>query len=384
MSWAVPPALEEIVYAAARAVVGDAALATSPLVRAIVDRSKRYTSERDRLSEASRGDLAARAVFFTLADCMKIRLPLAELAARGAMPGAAPLRVVDLGAGCGALSLGLIAALERGAGVELTLVDRDGEALRIAAAAVATWAEACGVACRVTVRAADASGFAIPPADLVMMGSVLNELAPAARVPLVAAAVGAIGRDGAVIVVEPALRETARALHEVRDAMIDRASAAPYGAAPRSGEAGPWPTAHVVAPCTRRVAPCTALVDERDWCHEDRPLALPPRTADLARITHLRDSGMKFAYLVLRAEPIAIAGWRLVSAPMPAKGKWEVTGCADAGRVPLRLLKRNKTGENRAFERADRGDIVVTAAPVEAGRVELAGAVEVVRVRGER
>ena len=133
--------------------------------------------------------------------------------------------------------------------------------------------------------------------------------------------------------------------------------------------------AHVFAPCTRRGTPCTALIDERDWCHEDRPLVLPPRTAELARRTHLRDSGMKFAYLVLRRQPRALAddpdAWRIVSAPMPAKGKLELIGCGERGRVTLRLLKRHRSDANRPIERADRGDVVTATAPVDDKRVEL-------------
>ena len=49
------------------------------------------------------------------------------------------------------------------------------------------------------------------------------------------------------------------------------------------------------APCTRTLAPCPMLANPDDWCHEDREVALPPRTAELARLTHLRDSGLKFS-----------------------------------------------------------------------------------------
>jgi len=104
---------------------------------------------------------------------------------------------------------------------------------------------------------------------------------------------------------------------------------------------------------------------------------LPPRTAELARLTHLRDSGLKLSYLVLRhsSAPLvdAAGAWRVVSAPMIAKGKHEVFGCSDAGRVPLRLLKRNRTAANRAFERARRGDVVVVEPAPDAtpARVEI-------------
>jgi ribosomal protein RSM22 (predicted rRNA methylase) len=172
-------------------------------------------------------------------------------------------------------------------------------------------------------------------------------------------ALAALTDDGAVIIIEPALRDTSRALHAIRDAVI--ASAA----------------GHVFAPCTRRTAPCPALADPDDWCHEDRPLELSPRTAELARRTGLRDSGMKLAYLVLRKQPLDLveageAAWRVVSAPRPAKGKLEVIGCSAHGRVPLRLLKRNRTSSNRALEHAERGDVVEASGSPDDARLELA------------
>jgi ribosomal protein RSM22 (predicted rRNA methylase) len=359
MTWVVPAELEDAVRAAARDVVGEAALADGALARAVVDRSRRYTSERERLaSPADRtADLAARAAFFTIADAIKIAIPLGELARRGALPAREPLRVVDVGAGCGALSLGLVVTLRRP--VELALIDRDGDALRIAAGALHR------LGATATTRVADVS-TPLPPADLVVIGSVLNELPAAARLPLVERALAALGDDGALIVIEPALRDTARALHELRDAIVARG------------------LAHVFAPCTRAGAPCPALADPDDWCHEDRAARLPPRTAELARLTHLRDGGLKFAYLVLRRTALTLVAaaqaWRVVSEPRAQKGKLELFGCSDAGRVPLRLLARNRSDANRALERAQRGDVVVTdAAPGEA-RVEIAADTSVERV----
>jgi hypothetical protein len=347
----VPPELEDAVRTAARDVLGEPALATPALTKAIVDRSKRYTSERERLSAKGPGDLAARAAFFTIADAMKVAIPLGELAGRGAIPSRRPLRIVDLGAGCGALSLGVVASLESdavgGAMFELVLIDRDVDALRIAAAALRDLATRRGCEISITTRSADVTSTAIPPADLVLAGTVLNELPEAARLPLVQRALAAVGEDGAVILIEPALRDTSRALHAVRDAAI----------------AG---GAHVFAPCTRTIAPCPMLANENDWCHEDRAVTLPPRTAELARLTHLRDAGLKFSYLVLRKQPLALVerpnAWRVVSEQFPAKGKVELYGCSNAGRVPLRLLRRNRSEANRGFERAQRGDVLVTDA----------------------
>lgn len=362
MTWVVPPDLEDAVYAAARTVVGDDALATPALMRAIVDRSKRYTSEREALARPADpiADLAARAVFFTVADAMKIAIPLAELAGRGALPARRPLCVVDVGAGCGAMSLGIVASLVSDAtghaAFAITLIDRDVDALRIAATALREFSERRHVSVGITTRVADVATTSLPPADLVVIGSVLNELAADVRRRLVEHALAAVAPDGAVIIIEPALRETSRALHQLRDDIL------------RAGGA------FVFAPCTRQGAPCPALARAEDWCHEDRAVELPPRTAELARLTHLRDNGLKFSYLVLRASPLPLVGaagaWRVVSAPLAAKGKHEVFGCSDAGRVPLRLLRRNRSEANRAFERARRGDVLIVDAPV-GDRVEI-------------
>ena len=363
-TWIVPLALEEAAWEAARREVGEAKVTEAALARSVVDRSLRYTSERDRLATPTDpvGDLAARATFFTVADAIKVGIPLRELLSAGALPAARPLRIVDLGAGCGAMTLGALAILD--VPLAVTAIDHDVRALRIAAAAGTAFAAARGLPFVVHTRPGDVVTAAIPACDLVVLGSVLNELPADAQLGVVPRALAAVGPDGAVIVVEPALRETSRALHGVRDAML---------------AAG----AHVFAPCTRASAPCPMLADARDWCHEDRPVQLPTRTGTLARRTHLRDAGLRFSYLVLRhaAEPrLAPAGaWRAVSAPMPDKGKLELFGCGEPGRVTLRLLKRNRADGNRGVERARRGDVLTIDAPVDGDRVEIAGGTAVSR-----
>ncbi len=374
----VPIALEAAVREATRAVVGDAPLATGALARAIVDRSQRYTSDRERLAQPrdADADLAARAAFFTIADAMKIALPLAELASRAAMPSRRPLRIVDLGAGCGAMTLGAIASLDPSIALEVIAIDRDARALDIAKRAIGTLAPHRAKLARppttvaapvsITAKTGDATKAELPSADLVVIGTLLNELAPDAALAVVRRALAAISDDGAVIVIEPALRDTSRAVHAIRDAMIG------------SG-------AHVFAPCTRRCVPCTALVDPSDWCHEDRALELPPATAELARLTHLRDSGMKFSYLVLRTEPLDLVeagpnAWRAVSTRFVEKGKSEIVGCSERGRVPLRLLKRHRNEATRDFERSERGDVLVITGEPDDKRLEISSEMTVERI----
>lgn len=335
------------------------------MIRAIQDRSERYTTDRARLSAPSdrTADLAARAAFFTIADAMKVAIPVRELAGRQALPSARPLRVIDLGAGCGAMSLGLVASMP--VPMAITAIDRDAAALGIAATSVRDLAARRSSGTTIATRVDDATRARLSEADLIVMGTLVNELEDADRIALVERALGALSPDGSVIIIEPALRETSRALHAIRDAVL--ASGA----------------AHVFAPCTRQAAPCPALADPSDWCHEDRAVTLPPRTAELARLTHLRDGGLKFSYLVLRREARRLAeepnAWRVVGAPRAQKGKVEVMGCSEAGRVPLRLLRRNRTAQNRELERADRGEVMIVDAASDGERVEIESTTTVTR-----
>lgn len=350
MTWVVPVELEDAVYEAAREVLGDAALATSALTKAIVDRSKRYTSERDRLAAPSdpKADLAARAAFFTVADAMKIGIPLGELTGRGALPAHRPLRIVDVGAGCGAMSLGIVACLESDAtgdaAFAITAIDRDVDALRIAAAALRRFGEHRGTTPAITTRVADVATTSLPSADLVVLGTVLNELAPAGRVDLVQRALAATDAQGAVIIIEPALRETSRDLLEVRDIMVEGGFS-------------------VYSPCLGNKV-CPARANPKDWCHEDIPWEPSELLREIDKRTGLRKDSLKFSYLVLRKDGLTLAdvcgahAFRVVSEPLVSKGKIEYHVCGADGRRLMVRLDKDASPSNKDYEKLRRGSIV--------------------------
>lgn len=340
-------AIEDALWRAATAALPARYLVPGTLAAAVMDRARRYTSERERLTAPAdrQADLAARALFYTVCDAAKIHLPLAELAPRwrrGQAVGA-PLRIVDVGAGCGAMVAGALgSAALAGHALEITLLDTDEAALAIGKAALAELLAGAAITGTVATARADVARPRLPAADLVVIGSVLNELPEPAAAALLVEARRAVGEGGAVIVVEPALRETSRRLHALRDAAVATG-------------------ATIVGPCTHDRPACPMLADERDWCHETRPLVLPPRTADLARRTHLRDSGMKFSYLVL-AHPAALLprepGWsRMINEPVVAKGKRSISTCGEDGHVVWRRLQRHREPANRGFDVLERGDV---------------------------
>lgn len=373
--WRCPDEIERALWAAVRERLPAGALREEVLERAVVARSRRYTSDREladpdleRDGRAAQGrapmlpsaeeDLAARALFFTVADAAKIQIPLAELEWRGLLPAAGRLRVVDVGAGAGAMSLGAIGYLHPRE-LEIRAFDRDREALAILRGGYAHLPKAWLGSADLRAIPGDVRGLRLDAdsVDLALAGSLLNELRGEEQRVLVRSLVGSLSARGALIIIEPALRETSRALHELRDHVLTQR------------------LAEVFAPCVRRSAPCPVLELERDWCHEDRPTSLPERAARLARKTGLRRHGLKFSYLVLRRgdeglvdpPPADRRALRVVSQPRKLKGRRECFGCGEDGRFPLRLLKRNRGPINRAFEQARRGDLLIVGESNEIG-----------------
>jgi ribosomal protein RSM22 (predicted rRNA methylase) len=249
------------------------------------------------------------------------------------------------------MTVGVAAALPARA-LAVTAVDVDDDALALGAA----WARTLAPRLRVDTLRLDLARTPPPdgPFHLVVAGTVLNELPAAARAPLVRALLSRLAPGGALLVLEPALRDTARALHVLRDELL------------AAGDA------HVFAPCTRAGAPCPALADPDDWCHEDRPFAPPPRLRELVKRTGLRAHGLKLAYLTLRREPaplvVAPAGrraLRVVSGDVSGKGTVERWACGDEGRVRVRVLARERGPARDALADSARGNVLLVAGPGE-------------------
>lgn len=245
------------------------------------------------------------------------------LPARGV--GARPLSVLDLGSGTGAVGEALRELFGRAHRlVEVDRVARGGSARAADVTRVDTLAE-----------------FGAP-FDLVIAAHVLNELyledQPAAR----ALRLGRLARawaedllagEGTLLLVEPALRQTSRALLAVRDHLVGAGL-------------------HVVAPCFF-AGPCPALQRERDWCHDSAADANGYR--------------VDFSYLAVRtAGPPSEADgaanrYRVVSDPLPEKGRLRLFGCGDSGRHALVRLDRHASPANADFQRVGRGDVIRVA-----------------------
>jgi ribosomal protein RSM22 (predicted rRNA methylase) len=291
---------------------------------------------------------AARLLFFFPRDVAKAMGALRELAPT--MPDR-PLRVLDVGAGCGATSLGAIRAL-RAAGhdhpIHVTAIDLDEVALSLLS-------EVLGAQAELDIRAFDAARPLVGRFDLILLGQVLCELdlaeGEAPRAAQHAGWLTSLVRDhltseGALVVAEPALRPGTRHLHAVRDVLV------------ASG-------LRVFSPCPHAGA-CPMLARAEDWCHERLDVDLPSWLVPVARAAGLRWEGLTWAPLVLRADGARLPGVaRVVGDPIVTKGRRDLWVCgtfADPGggvthdRRKVGRLDRHASAANAAFGDATRGE----------------------------
>lgn len=368
----VPEAFLERLEAVARKVLGPRDATGEALAQRVARLSELYTRRREELASVPTAQtLAARLRFFLPRDLPKVTGPLSELAAAGALPEGRDgrWRVLDLGAGCGATTFGAALFARRlGAaeGLDVVAIDRDALALRCLAEIASEGERAGLLPMKVETRPADVGSAPEGPFDLILLGLVLNELGedPEAKARLLSDLSRRLTDDGALIVIEPALRETSRELHAVRDLLV---------ASPR----GP----HLFAPCLRGGG-CPMLQTDRDWCHEDLPTSLPPSLVATARSAGLRYERLTYSYLTLRRDDRTLRSvtegcggepYRVVSHPRPTKGKVELFGCGAPGRVRVARLTRHRSGDNAALDGARRGDLLCISSdhPDERGRLRV-------------
>jgi hypothetical protein len=374
------------------------------LIPKVEELSRAYNSKDAEGIKAAKLPLEARIAFSFPRDVPKGAGAVRELLASGALVGsgqgagsgagsssspANSLRVIDLGAGLGAMTWGLARAIDhhqRGErddknnieSINALLVDEDAEALR-AAEAIAASAREHGLLKHtdLTIRTRNValtSGFVlkdVEPADVVFLGQVLSELAPRDRPEdrlamqkqlIITDILDRLVRpDGSLVIVEPALRDRTRHLHALRDQLIASSSSSSSS------------SINVFAPCLHQ-ASCPALAIETEWCHEDlTSIDLPSWVIPIARGAGLRWQGLTFSYLVLRKDdlrrrrswlekqpqPNGAIRFRAISGLISSKGKTEVFSCDEHGqRQRLRRLDRDERTHESGIAQIERGDIV--------------------------
>ena len=372
--WGFESLRARLLHAAARQCIlaVEAANTATPdrdLAKAVERLSDLYTTRRGALSseQADASYLTAKREYFLASDAPKVALALAECAGRSEafarLSKLETVRVTDLGAGVGATSVGFLAwlagerarhAVATPVRIELHAVELGEPAARAYETSVKAAAAAIpGASLALMIEARDFRRFTTPACDLILCQTAINELLVGAEheretVQLVST----WSRAAPMLVIEPALKTTTRALMALRDSLVKLGGA------------------HVVAPCLHQL-PCPMRAREGDWCHEARRIEPTPRVAAIDKIVGRRDERALFAFLATApgmapARPVEPVELRLVTDTLGSRGKTERLVCRADGELRLmRLLDRETTDANRAFLDAERGD-VVTVEPLPA------------------
>jgi ribosomal protein RSM22 (predicted rRNA methylase) len=318
------------------------------------------TSERADLPAVYLGDEGLRnayRAYFLPSNLPKIHKPLQELSLHPRnLFSKARLRILDIGAGPGTASLGVLAFFsqqeQKNPDLEFTAVDQVAGNLKIAEALFSSFGSTRG--CRASLKTikSDIEGLGNllhGHFDVIILSNVMNELfareegRTGKRVDILNTILKrSLADDGSGIIIEPALRETARDMLEVRDGLLENGF-------------------HVYSPCLFK-GMCPALANPKDWCHEDIPWDPPTLVKEIDKLTGLRKDSLKFSYLVLRKDGLSLAdgprpnSFRVVSEPLVSKGKREFYVCGAAGRRLVTRLDKDATPGNESYETLKRGD----------------------------
>jgi ribosomal protein RSM22 (predicted rRNA methylase) len=356
-----------------------------------------------RLFTQGRGELSARylddpalaagyGAYFLPVNFAKIQMLLNELPK--AWADKPRLSVLDVGAGPGTASLAVrdwlsIHNPSRTTPLHVTAIDHSG-------AALAELSRLWSLYGRQTDRdrllisteqleqlpqiEASSAGAGQAPFDLIIVANSLNELFHDSvdwlerRAGFLARLLSTLRPDGTLMILEPALRSTARALHQVRDRLLEQ------------GLCG------VFSPCLHE-GPCPALVKAEDWCHEERAWEAPPWIAELDQELHFIKDALKFSYLLLRKDGRTIVPrrpdvYRVVSERLVYKGEQRAWVCNERGRSEVGRLDRKVTPTNADFDACHRGALILIDGITrkerngklsDLGRIEQNGVVKIVR-----
>lgn len=338
----------------ARAGVAPAALEAD--VQALSDRFTCARPERFGDYFADPRARAAYGLFFFPQSFVRTRLPLAELMElRGWTCGTHP-RVLDVGAGLGACGLGAALLLrERGGAqqVALSAIDHSPAALEDLRTLYAhNAAQLSGVSLEKTFartlpaflkKPTEAGG----PYDLIVAGFALNEVwagwSPTRRMESLESLAQLLSPNGILLVLEPALKETALPLQELSDAVSSAKLLHRWG--PYAGE-----------------FPCPLRAGGKYWAHEVRTWTAPESLAVLNRRLWREIGELKFHWAAWGRTPPPTQEetpcLRLCTPFAKLKGRFEWGGVTPHGSLirgdlPLRHLSKE---EERACETIERGD----------------------------
>ncbi|MBI5360667.1 MAG: methyltransferase domain-containing protein [Planctomycetes bacterium] len=260
--------------------------------------------------------------------------------------------ILDIGCGDGAGMFGLALSLAedcRSAHFSLTGVDSSGimlnkcREMREAVIGSLRGNADINFLCR-SVDVNINSGFA-GKYDVIILANSLLEIIPGGSVPMefITGLFGMLNEGGAIVIIEPALKESARRLMALRNEL--------------TGNGG----GRVLSPCLHgAVCPLLEIKSRNEWCHQSLRWNPPVHIKILNQGLDREIDFLKFSYLVIakngRKEPSN--GYLVVSNLLMEKGRKRCFLCTSQGRVELVRLDRHKTETNSRFDVIHKGDVL--------------------------
>lgn len=383
--------ISPLLLGAINGLVQEEGLSHERIVRGIAELSRRFNKERGSLNQTYLDDRVlstAYLQYFLPVNLAKIQVLLTELPAPKPVEG---LSVLDIGSGPGTGTLAVLDWWYQRRwpyAVSVIAVDRSMGALR---QAQQLWDGYCRVAGvqnaylqtdegNLEQRAWSEQVKKKAPFDLIIFANSLNEVHTEAHDPIIARtalleeALSLLAPHGTMMIVEPALRKTSRALHQVRDRLLQEKCCTVY------------------SPCLHE-RNCPALAKPDDWCHEERAWELPASIQEIDdKVGFIKDA-LKFSYLLLRKDGKTIVErrpdvYRVVSELRDLKGEKRAWLCNEQGRQEVGRQDRLVSPQNESFDQWHRGAIVQIEKIVHKerggkvsalGRIERDVAVEMVR-----
>ena len=370
------------------------------IAEAVADLSRLFTKDRaslrsDYLDNPSHA--AAYLKYFLLVNLSKIQVLLDEMPQ--AWPDEGPdhsIRVLDVGSGPGAGALAILDWIhqhrpERIRDLSVTAIDISAEALKRARLLWDVYSLESGiidgrlVTHEGNLERSTNGGWLTQveqqgPYDVIIAANSLNELysrnadSVRAKVELVTQLLAKLAPSGTLMIVEPALRDTSRALHQLRDHLIQEKRCTIY------------------SPCLHENS-CPALVNPFDWCHEERAWEPPSGIQKIDEAVGFIKDALKFSYLLLRKDGRTIVErrpdiYRVVSELREMKGEKRAWLCNELGRSEIGRQDRLKSESNAPLDDWHRGAIVQIERVVRkeregkvsaVGRIERDGTVQIIR-----
>lgn len=334
--------------------------------------SEAFTSERGSLSKNYFNDPVLRSgylFYFLPVNILKTASVLNELHPSELTTG--KIRVLDLGSGPGTSTLGTMAYYAellqsrkiKDAWLDFTLVDQNFSVLKDAKNlhdAYKNELKIKGFDSMISVKNYDLTrgglkrflrGFRF---HLIIVSNLLNEWNDVKnKVAFIQSLMEEqLEKNGKLIIIEPALQKTSRDLQLVRDEILALNSE-------RSER-------HVWAPCLHQQKCPLNAVNQRDWCHFYLPWRAPTFIEKADRLLGLNKQWLNCSYLILSKKPREAQkiipnpqnSWRVISNPLPSKGKRELILCGPPGRYHLNRQDKDRSRLNLAMDEMRRGDLV--------------------------